>query len=143
MLNFIEMEENEDIEEVVEAKKETRKPVRKPYTVWSIGNGDEYKLKLKAKNIVNLETQFKCSLLVLIQDGMMPLTTMLKIIGESMDTFHHKLSNKSLMELYDEYESHGGSQTALMTEVLLPLYQVSGFFTVEQTETMSEAMETL
>lgn len=138
-MSFLELEEEEEVEIVKE--KEVGKPLRKPFTVWEIGNGQSYKLKLKTKNVTNLESKFKCSLLVLMQDNAMPLTTMLKIVGEAMEPFEHKVTDKVMLGLFDDYCDCGGSQTGFMTEVLLPLYQVSGFFTVEQAEMMSEAVE--
>ena len=63
------------------------------------------------------------------------------IIHVSLHRYHHGISFKDVKELVDKYIDEGGSQLELFTNVLLPLFEVSGFFSVEMGQTMSENVE--
>ena len=43
--------------------------------------------------------------------------------------------------LVEEYFEEGGSQLELFTDVIIPIFQVSGFFSVEMGQTMNENVE--
>lgn len=116
------------------------KPKRKPFAVWSVG-GTEYRLKLTTDGIVALESKTKKNLLSLI-DELPPLNVMCGIIQASMQRYHHGIKYNQVKALIDEYIDEGGSQLELFTDVILPIFQVSGFFSVEMAEAMDETVET-
>lgn len=129
----------EQEEKVVETKEEEAKPKRSPYVSWKVG-GKEYKLKLTTDGICQLEKTTKCNLLTLL-DTIPALNVMCGIIHVSLQRYHHGISFKDVKVLVDEYIDEGGSQLELFTNVLLPLFEVSGFFSVEMGQTMSENVE--
>jgi len=109
-----------------------------PYAIWNV-NGKEYKLKLTTEAICNLEERFKKNLLLVIgEDGLPALSTMVLIIQQALSAYHHGFGKREVTELFDEYFDHGGTQTELLSDVLMPLMTVSGFFTKEQMEEMTE-----
>lgn len=112
---------------------------RLPWATWTVGDV-EYKLKLTTTAIVKLEEEFKTNLLNLM-GGMPPLRVMLKITHGAMQKFHHGMKEKDVSDLFDKYCDEGGSQTAFMTDVLLPIYQASGFFTEGMEEVMNDKLE--
>lgn len=116
------------------------KPKRKPFGVWVVG-GTEYHLKLTTDGIVALESKTKKNLLSLI-DELPPLNVMCGIIQASMQRYHHGIKYNQVKALIDEYIDEGGSQLELFTDVILPIFQVSGFFSVEMAEAMDETVET-
>lgn len=116
------------------------KPKRRPFAVWSVG-GTEYHLKLTTDGIVALESKTKKNLLSLI-DELPPLNVMCGIIQASMQRYHHGIKYNQAKALIDEYIDEGGSQLELFTDVIIPIFQVSGFFSVEMAEAMDETVET-
>lgn len=113
---------------------------RIPWATWKVEDV-EYKLKLSTSAIVKLEEEFKVNLMTVI-DGMPPLKIMLKITHGAMQKFHHGIKEKDVYDIYEKYVEEGGSQTAFMTDVLMPIYQASGFFTEGMEETMNDNLET-
>lgn len=111
--------------------------MRKPYAEWEVGE-ETYKLKLDTAGVVKLEEQLNTNLLnVVMSNGMPALSIMLKITHRAMQKFHHGIKIDKVYELFDEYCENGGSQSAFMTDVFIPIYQVSGFLS----ENMGEEME--
>lgn len=130
-------EEQEDVQ-ALETKEEV-KPKRKPYVTWTV-NGTEYKLKLTTDGICQLENKLKVNLLSTL-DTMPPLNVMCGIIHMSAQRFHHGLSFNNIKTLVDDYIEEGGSQLELFTDVLVPIFEVSGFFSLEMGQAMTENME--
>ena len=58
-----------------------------------------------------------------------------------MKKYNHGIKEKDVIELFDKYEEEGGSQLSFMTDVFLPIFQVSGFFSQAQADTMNENIE--
>lgn len=114
---------------------------RKPFAVWTVGETD-YRLKLDTATIAELETKFKCNLLNLLESsGSMPaLSVMLTVVHGAMKKFNHGITYKEVQILFDQYLDEGGSQVAFLSDVVLPVYQVSGFFSEAQTEVMDSQM---
>lgn len=129
----------EQEEKVVETKEEEVKPKRRPYVSWKVG-GTEYKLKLTTDGICQLEKTTKCNLLTLL-DTIPALNVMCGIIHVSLQRYHHGISFKDVKVLVDEYIDEGGSQLELFMDVLVPLFEVSGFFSAEMGEAMNENVE--
>ena len=130
-----ELMEVEKVEEKVEAEE---KPKRRPYYAWEVG-GEVYKLVLTTDAITTLERKYKRNLLMLISDdGIPPLSTMLTIVQGAMLKYHHGLNANKVKAIYDTYIEEGGSQADFMTDVVMPTFSVSGFFTQDMTEEMME-----
>lgn len=114
---------------------------RIPYATWEVDDV-EYKLKLTTGAITKLEEQFKTNLLNVIGgDGLPALKIMLTITHSAMQKFHHGMKYKEVEDLFEKYVDGGGSQTSFMTDVFMPIYQASGFFSGSVAEQMDEKME--
>ena len=129
---------------------EEKEPVKKqekkqPFALWKVGD-TEYKLKLTTQEIIRLESMFNANLLSVISSNtenneMPPLKVMLLITHGAMKKYNHGIKEKDVIELFDKYEEEGGSQLSFMTDVFLPIFQVSGFFSQAQADTMNENIE--
>ena len=119
---------------------------RIPWAVWKVDD-NEYKLKLTTSAIINLEEKFKTNLINIFNDSIPPLKIMLTVTHAAMQKFNHGIKYKEVEELFEKYIDEGGSQTAFMTDVFMPIYQASGFFSGSMAEEMndklSEAQEKL
>lgn len=111
---------------------------RIPWATWEV-DGNEYKLKLTTGAITKLEENFKTNLINIL-DGVPALKIMLTITHSAMQKFHHGIKYKEVEELFEKYIDEGGSQTAFLTEVFMPIYQASGFFSGSMVNTMSEKL---
>ncbi len=112
---------------------------RVPWASWKV-DGNEYKLKLTTGAITKLEESFKTNLINIL-DGVPALKIMLTITHAAMQKFHHGIKYKEVEELFEKYIDEGGSQTAFLTEVFMPIYQASGFFSGSMAETMNEKID--
>lgn len=113
---------------------------RKPFAYWEVG-GKEYKLKLTTAVICQLEDKFKRNLLDILSMGMPPLATMLTIAQAAMKTWEHGIKYDDVQKLFDRYCEEGGTQLSFMTDVLMEIYKVSGFFSESQQEKMDQKLE--
>lgn len=129
-------------EENVVSLEEKKK--KQPFAYWNVG-GEDFKLRLTTSVICQLEEKFKCNLLTLLDryGGMMPLSIMLTITQGAMKTWRHSIKYEYVQALFDKYCEEGGTQLSFMTDVLMPIYQVSGFFPESQQEAMSRKVEEL
>ena len=129
---------------------EEKEPVMKqekkqPFALWKVGD-TEYKLKLTTQEIIRLESLFNANLLSVISSNtenneMPPLKVMLLITHGAIKKYNHGIKEKDVIELFDKYEVEGGSLLSFMTDVFLPIFQVSGFFSQAQADTMNENIE--
>lgn len=120
----------------VVALEQSRKKL--PYHSWYV-HGTEYKLVLKASVTCALENKLRKSMLDLITEGNIPkLGVMLTIIQGALKKYHHGMSFERVQDIYDQYQDEGGSLTSLFTDVILPLYRVSGFLSEKQSERTEE-----
>ena len=133
--------------DILEEEKEPVKKQKKkqPFALWKVGDA-EYKLKLTTQEIIRLESLFNANLLSVISSNtenneMPPLKVMLIITHGAMKKYNHGIKEKDVIELFDKYEEEGGSQLSFMTDVFLPIFQVSGFFSQAQADTMNENIE--
>ena len=114
---------------------EETKPKRKPYHLWKVGEEE-----FTTQEIVNIESKIGTNLLSVIsktEDGSVPpLKIMLLITHGAMKKFHHGIKEQDVITLFDKYCDEGGNQISFMTDVFIPIYQVSGFFSQAQAETM-------
>ncbi|MEE0041662.1 DUF6096 family protein [Catenibacterium sp.] len=132
---------------IIEEEKEPVKKQEKkqPFALWKVGD-TEYKLKLTTQEIIRLESLFNANLLSVISSNtenneMPPLKVMLLITHGAIKKYNHGIKEKDVIELFDKYEEEGGSQLSFMTDVFLPIFQVSGFFSQAQADTMNENIE--
>lgn len=116
--------------------------MKKPYAEWTVGD-ETYKLKLNTAGVVKLEEQLNTNLLnVMMGNGMPALSIMLKITHQAMQKFHHGMKLDKVYELFDDYcDEYGGSQSIFMTDVFIPIYQVSGFLSESMGEEMDKRLE--
>lgn len=103
-----------------------------PYTVWNV-EGKEYKLRLTTRQVVDVEEKLGVNLLKVFMGAgegnfnLPPLKVMLLIVHGALQKFEHGLSLNDVYDLFDSYVDAGGSQAELMTDVILPLFETSGF----------------
>lgn len=139
-----------ELSEGLNILEEEKEPVKKqekkqPFALWKVGD-TEYKLKLTTQEIIRLESLFNANLLSVISSNtenneMPPLKVMLLITHSAMKKYNHGIKEKDVIELFDKYEEEGGSQLSFMTDVFLPIFQVSGFFSQAQADTMNKNIE--
>lgn len=115
---------------------------RKPFAVWTVG-GREYRLKLTTSAIVGLEEKFKRNLLDLLYSSgsVPPLAVMLTITQAAMKNWEHGIKYETVQTLFDRYCEEGGTQLTFLTDVLMEIYKVSGFFSESQVAEMDVKME--
>lgn len=130
-----------ELEEVEVTVEET--PKRKPYAIWKV-DGKEYKLKLSTSEIVNLESKLRVNLLTVVSNAeegaLPPLKVMLLITHGALKKFQHGIKEDDVITMFDKYCGEGGTQMSFMTDVFLPIYQVSGFFSRAQADTMDKKL---
>lgn len=136
-----------DEELKVEKKKEENAEItafeqkKKPFAYWAVGE-NEYRLKLKTPEVCRLEEKFKGNLLGILTGGdIPPLSIMLTVVQAAMQSMNHKVRFQDVQEMFDQYVDEGGTQITLFTDVIMQILTVSGFFTRNQTESMTERME--
>lgn len=124
-------------------------PKRKPFALWEVG-GKSYKLKLKTPAIVELETKYKTNLMNIMgtgQGGMPALSVMLDVAHAAMKDWQHGITKSEVQNLFEKYVNEGGSQLSFYMSVYMEIFAVSGFFSVnlsnQMQEAMTEAKETL
>lgn len=115
---------------------------RKQFAIWKIGE-EEYKLKLKASTICDLEEKIKMGLMDVLGNArtMPALTIMLTITHAAMKDWNNGIKRKDVDDLFDRYIEEGGSQLEFFSTVFMDIYNVSGFFTESQSEMMEENQE--
>ena len=142
------MERNEAAGEA-EENKVVEMPKRKPFALWEVG-GQSYKLKLKTSAIVELESKYKTNLMNIMgsgQGGMPALSVMLDVAHVAMKDWNHGITKNGVMDIFNRYIEEGGSQLSFYMTVYMEIFTVSGFFSVnlsnQMQEAMTEAKETL
>lgn len=124
------------------------KAKRKPFIIWKIGE-EEYRLKLTTGEISRLEQMYGGSLINLLntETGMTPLCTMLDITHGGLQKFNSNIDRSDVNDMFDRYIDEGGSQTEFLSDILIPLFQVSGFFSgaleTKMEKEMAEAKKNL
>ena len=138
------MEYGLDDEKVLteEKKEEATKSKRAPFAYWEVG-GKEYKLKLTTAVICQLEDKFKCNLMNILSNygGMPPLAMMLTIAQGAMKTWEHGIKYTDVQNMFDKYCEDGGTQLSFLTNILIPIFTVSGFFSEDQQTEVDRKLE--
>ena len=136
------MERNEAAGEAEESKV-VEMPKRKPFALWEVG-GQSYKLKLKTSAIVELESKYKTNLMNIMgsgQGGMPALSVMLDVAHAAMKDWNHGITKNGVMDIFIRYIEEGGSQLSFYMTVYMEIFTVSGFFSVNLSNQMGEALQ--
>lgn len=128
-------------EEIEKEESENPKPKKNmPFAFWEVG-GTAYRLKLTTSNICRLEEKYRSNLInIITADGIPPLNIMLTVIQAAMLPYHHGIKMDDIQSIYEQYISEGGSQIKLLSDVIMQIFAVSGFFTQTQAEALTEKM---
>lgn len=103
-----------------------------PYITWKIGD-TEHKLRLTTRQAVAVEEKLGVNLLKVFMPRkdedfpLPPLKVMLVVIHGALQKFEHGVSLDDVYDLNDDYVDAGGDQTSLLTDVIIPLFENSGF----------------
>lgn len=121
---------------------ETEKKKRQPFAYWNMG-GRSYRMRLNTSTICRLEEKFKCNLMALLTryGDLPPLSVMLTIAQGAMLPWEHGIKYEHVLKMFDQYCEEGGTQLTFLTDVLMPIYKVSGFFSQDQQESMDRKLE--
>ena len=104
-----------------------------PYSIWKISDEKELKLRLSSHQATKVEEKIGMNLLKVFMPEageeftLPPLKVMLLLVHGALQQYEHGYSFEDVYDLYDEYVDNGGDQTTFMSEVLMPLFEVSGF----------------
>ena len=113
-----------------------------PYTTWKVGEV-EHKLRLTTRQAVAVEEKLGVNLLKVFMPRqgedfpLPPLKVMLVVIHGALQKFEHGTTLDDVYDLNDEYVDAGGDQTSLLMDVIIPLFENSGFMP-KQKETTDE-----
>ena len=103
------------------------------YTTWKVTDEKELKLRLTSHQAATVEEKIGMNLLKIFMPEageeftLPPLKVMLLLVHGALQKYENGYSIDDVYDLYDEYVDNGGDQATFMTEVLMPLFEVSGF----------------
>lgn len=106
--------------------------MNKPYTTWTVGE-TEYKLRLTTRQAVAVEEKLGLNLLKVFMPKadeevpLPPLKVMLVVAHGALQKFHHGTKLEDVYDIFDDYVDNGGSQVSFLTDIILPLFEDSGF----------------
>ena len=66
---------------------------------------------------------------------------MLTVLQAAMTPWEHGIKYKDVQSAFDKYVEDGGTQLTLFSDVIMQILMVSGFFTENQREDLTEKME--
>lgn len=117
-----------------------KKSIKKPFEIWTV-KGVDYKLKLSTEAIIELEKKLNCNLLRVLDEGLPSLQIMTMLIHSALKKYNHGINLNDVNDILDDYFDEGGSQIDLLQNVIIPIFNVSGFFTMEMIEMFDATME--
>lgn len=117
-----------------------KKEIKKPFEIWTVKDV-EYKLKLSTETIIELEKKLNCNLLKILDGGLPSLQIMAMLIHSALKKYNHGISLSNVNDILDDYFDEGGSQIDLFQNVIIPIFNVSGFFTPAMVEAMEYKMK--
>lgn len=117
-----------------------KKSIKKPFEIWTVKDV-EYKLKLSTEAIIELEKKLNCNLLKILDGGLPSLQIMAMLIHSALKKYNHGISLSNVNDILDDYFDEGGSQIDLFQNVIIPIFNVSGFFTPAMVEAMEVKMK--
>ena len=109
-----------------------------PYAVWQVSEDKELKLRLTSLQATKVEEKIGVNLLKVFMPAegesfaLPPLKVMLLLTHGALQKYEHGISFEDVSDLYDSYVDNGGDQAAFMADVVLPMFQVSGFMPREE-----------
>lgn len=118
----------------------SEKTIKKPFETWTV-KGVDYKLKLSTEAIIELEKKLNCNLLKILDGGLPSLQIMAMLIHSALKKYNHGISLSNVNDILDNYFDEGGSQIDLFQNVIIPIFNVSGFFTPAMVEAMEYKMK--
>ena len=97
--------------------------------------GKDYKLRLATRNIVALEKAIGCNPLSIFGNGeeLPSITTMVMILWQSLQKFHHNIGLNEAYDIFDEYLEENTAMDFI--PVILDIYKVSGIIKNDNNET--------
>lgn len=104
------------------------------YTEFKVGE-KEYKLRLTASEMINIEKKIGGNVLeIFMSDDKIPtMEELLLTLHGSLVKFNHGINLIDTYAIYDDYVDNGGGFEELI-EVVIEVFEVSGFFKKEQIE---------
>lgn len=117
-----------------------KKSIKKPFETWTV-KGVDYKLKLSTSAIIELENKLNCNLLRVLDEGLPSLQIMAMLIHSALKKYNHGINLNDVNDILDDYFEEGGSQIDLFQNVIIPIFNVSGFFTPAMVEAMEYKMK--
>ena len=117
-----------------------KKSIKKPFETWTV-KGVDYKLKLSTSAIIELESKLNCNLLRVLDEGLPSLQLMAMLIHGALKKYNHGINLNDVNDILDDYFEEGGSQLDLLQNVVIPIFNVSGFFTPEMVKSMEAKMK--
>lgn len=110
-------------------------------------NGKEYKLRMDATSIVELEKKLggrnPLDILLAVENGVLPsVTNIVYILHASLQKFHHGIGVKDVLDLYNAYIESGRGYMDLIP-VLVDVFRASGFFPTAPKKEQEDTEETL
>lgn len=117
-----------------------KKSIKKPFEIWTVKDV-EYKLKLSTEAIIELEKKLNCNLLKILDGGLPSLQIMAMLIHSALKKYNHGISLSNVNDILDDYFDEGGAQIDLFQNVIIPIFNVSGFFTPAMVEAMEYKMK--
>jgi hypothetical protein len=117
-----------------------KKSIKKPFETWTV-KGIDYKLKLSTSAIIELESKLNSNLLNILNDGIPSLQIMSMLIHSALKKYNHGINLNDVNDILDDYFDEGGSQIDLFQNVIIPIFNVSGFFTPAMVEAMEYKMK--
>jgi hypothetical protein len=118
-----------------------RKETIMRYTEFKVGD-KEYKLRLSAMNIVAIEKKLGGNVLDIFmkEDKIPTIEELLLVLHGALQKFQHGITLLDTYNIYDAYVDEGGTFEALL-ELIMEVFEVSGFFKKEQLEEGKKKME--
>lgn len=115
-----------------------------PYTTWKVGEV-EHKLRLTTRQAVAVEEKLGVNLLKVFMPRqgedfpLPPLKVMLVVIHGALQKFEHGTTLDDVYDMNDDYVDAGGDQTSLLMDVIIPLFENSGFMPKQKEMTDEQA----
>lgn len=111
------------------------------YTEFKVGD-KEYKLRLAANEMINIEKKINANVLdIFMKKEQIPtMEELLLVLHGSLQKFHHGISLSDVYKIYDDYVDEGGGFEELI-EVIVDVFEVSGFFKKEDIEEGKKEIE--
>lgn len=106
------------------------------YKIWTVG-GEEYKLRLAARNAVELEDKLgkhPLEVLLELQESSLPkVKDTCLILHAALQKFNHGMTLDKVYDLYDEYIEAGNSIQEVL-ELIMDIFKTAGFIPEEGEE---------